>query len=224
MLLRTTGWLVLVVFLFTLTTGGTMVEAKTTKKDSLKQTKKWVKLDGFRSAKFGMDEKKVMRAIAKDFKVSKNNVEKTIHPSEKTKSLMVIIPNLWASGGTAKVVYILGQKTKRLIQVNVFWGKGVAKKVDGEDVVAAAIALRTHFLKKQFQEGTLTTNAKLNDANTLLLRGKDRKNRMVLLLLTTPPSKNDVEKKEALKNVSLKLSYILDADKPDVLSIKEGEF
>ena len=81
----------------------------------------WSEITGFRSAKFGMNEKSVYRAIAKDFKIAKSKVTKTIHPSEKTTSLQIVVPDLFSVGGTAVVGYILGHKSKDLINVNVVW-------------------------------------------------------------------------------------------------------
>ena len=72
MLLRITIWLVLGVFLLT----GGVAQSQTTKKNKNKTSTinsflKWRVIDGFRSAKFGMTEEQVLRAIAKDFKISK---------------------------------------------------------------------------------------------------------------------------------------------------------
>ena len=85
MSLRKTASLAISIFLVTLVTG--VAIAQTSTKDSKPQTKKWAVIDGFRSAKFGMDKKKVMRAIAKDFKISASKVKLDIHPTENTTTL-----------------------------------------------------------------------------------------------------------------------------------------
>ena len=70
MLFRSTGWLFLSIFFLTfLTTTPTSI-AKT--QTPTKSEKKWAEVDGFRSAKFGMREKDVYRAINKDFKIQTN--------------------------------------------------------------------------------------------------------------------------------------------------------
>ena len=173
MSLRQTTLLSLSVFLFTLTTG--IVEAKTSAKAEKLPTKKWAVVDGFRSAKFGMDKKKVMRAISRDFKISRSKIKTNFHPTEKTTSLEILVPELMEAGGTARIAYILGQKSKKLMQVNVVWGYGVTKNVNNNEVIAAANLLRGHFIKKRYQEDMLAANAKISDNLMIVFRGKDKK-------------------------------------------------
>ena len=205
--------------LFILITG--LSEAKTSIKDTKPSTKPWAALDGFRSAKFGMSEKQIKRIIAKDFKVSSSKVKRTVHPLEKTSSLEFSVPELLAAGGEANLGYVFGQKTRKLIQVNIIWGVGVSKKPDPQDVIAAANLLRAHFTKKRYQEEFYAVNAKINDSSIIAFRGKDKKGRMVLLTLNQPPS---VDSKKKGQQVSLQLSYMLDPVSPDVLTIEEGDF
>jgi hypothetical protein len=212
MLLRTT--LSVWIFLFSFYGAEVLAQAKASKKVSKPIAKPWAKLEGFRSAKFGMDQKKVLRAISKDFKISKGKVKLNFHPIEKTTNLSITVPKLL--GGSASITYILGLKSKKLVQVNVNWGLGVDKIVDGQNVVNTANMLRDHFLKKRYKKDSLAVNAKLSDSQMVVFRGQDEKDRMVLLVLTKQ-AKED-------KKISLKLSYMLNFESPDVFSIKEGEF
>lgn len=218
MLLRTT--LALWIFLFTFSGADYLAEARTNAKTQTDK-KKWVRVDGFRSAKFGLDEKKVMRAIVKDFKISKSKVKRNVHPGQKTVNISVTIPKLMAAGGTASVNYILGFESKKLIQVNVIWGASATKKVDPEELVSVANLLRGHFIKKKYRKEGYITNGVMNETMTIVFRGMDKKNRMILLTLTNPKVKKG---EDQLSLMSLKLSYILDYENPDILSIKEGEF
>jgi hypothetical protein len=222
MLLRKTASLALLVFIFTLTTQ--MVEGKTSSKKPEPPLKTWAKIDGFRSAKFGMDKKKVTRSISRDFKISPSKIKLKVHPTEKTTSMEVTVPNLMDAGGTAKLGYILGQKSKKLMQVNVIWGAGVAKEVEPSEVIAAANLLRVHFLKKRYQEDMFAVNAKVNDNFLVVFRGMDKEGRMIVLSLHTRTAKEGEDKLEAAKKVQLRLEYKLDPISPDVLSIKEGAF
>ena len=188
--------------------------------------KKWAVIDGFRSAKFGMDEKKVKRAIAKDFKISKSKIDRKVHPIQKTLTLNVNIPDLFATGGTACITYILGHKSKKLMHINVLWGRGAAEKVDGKDVFTTANLLRTHFLKKRYKEEGLVANGKLSDTSTMVFRGKDKKNRMILLMLGTQLKEEGMTDEQIINSTSLVLSYLLNPDEPDVrkIVIQEDEF
>ena len=219
MLLRTT--FTIWIFLFSFYGAEVLAQAKTTNKESKPSAKPWANLDGFRSAKFGMNQKRVMRALAKDFKISKSKVKLLEHPGEKTLTLSVNLPDLL--GSTAQASYILGQKSKELIQVNVIWGYGADKNSDGQDSINTANMLRDHFLKKRYKDKSLAINAKLDDKQMLVFRGRDKKDRMVLLLLTEHVIKMKGAK-VATSKMTLRLSYMLDFDNPDVFSIKEGEF
>ena len=210
------------VFLFTLTTGTAV--AKTSDKKPKPPTKTWAQINGFRSAKFGMAQKKVMRAIARDFKISKSKVKQSVHHSEGTASLLIQVPNLLAAGGNAIIGYVFGQSTKKLIQVNVSWGKGVGKTTNNESVLTAANKLRDHFSKKRYQEEMFVLNGKINDTTMLVFRGQDKKSRMITLILKTPAMKKGEKLTEAERQVSLNLAYVLNPTNPDVLTIRDDDF
>ena len=136
--------------------------------------KKWAVIDGFRSAKFGMDEKKVKRAIAKDFKISKSKIDRKVHPIEKTLTLNVNIPDLFATGGTACITYILGHKSKKLMQVNVRWGTGASKNFKGQSIVDTANILRDHLNKKKYKDEGFVLNGQISPTQLMVFRGIDK--------------------------------------------------
>jgi hypothetical protein len=227
MLLRKTAWLALGFFLVTFSATGSVAQAQAPLKVSKAaelSTKKWEVIDGFRSAKFGMDGKQVLRAIAKDFKISKSRVERKVHPVAGTTALILHLPRLMDIGGPANIVYILGYKSKTLVQINILWGEGVTKKFDQQDVTNAAKLLRKHFVKKRYKKDGYLLNWKLEDGTIVMFRGKDKKDRMISLLMPSSKVKKGKDKIGASKYVSLKLSYILDVDKPDIQEITKGKF
>lgn len=177
-------------------------------------------VDGFRSARFGMSEREVLRAIYRDFRISKPKVKRDIHPTEKTVHLEIAIQDLLPDSGPGKAFYILGYQSQRLIQVNVVWGKPVTPRPDAQQVVNLANQLRDHFAGQEFQKKGLVTNAPLGKDAIVVFRGQDGAARTVLLLLNNPK----VEGQPENQNITLKLSYIQNPEKPDVFQIKEGEF
>jgi len=185
-------------------------------------------VDGFRSAKFGMTESEVKSSINRDFNISSSSVEKSENALEKTTSLAVTVPKLMEEGGVARVVYILGYKSKKLIQVNVIWGKPVNPAPNPGDIVSAANLLRNYFARKGFRKDNLVLNAKLNDGSVLVFRGTDSSGRMVVLLLNNPQNQkkdeNTDSSTEEKPELSLRLSYIQDPNNPDVMKIEEGSF
>lgn len=191
-----------------------------------KSKKKWAVLDGFRSAKFGMNENKVKKAITKDFKIPNRKIKKTTNPTEQTISLSISVPKLFGHGGPATIGYVFGHQSKKLIQVNVIWGLGTSNKnVGGQTVVDAANLLRTYFAKKKYKDdGSLVINAKMDETKIMVFRGTDQKGRMAVLVLDNPKPLKDESAKDASKRISLQLSYILNPHKPDILTIEEGMF
>ena len=186
----------------------------------------WTNINGFRSAKFGMNEKSVYRAITKDFKLAKSKVKKDTNPIEQNTFLNITVPDLFTTGGTAKVGYIFGHKSKKLMHINVIWGKGATENVDGKGIVDTANLLRGHFLKKRYKAKGLVANGRMSDVQTIVFRGRDKKDRMVLLLLSTQAKQEGQTDEQVINNTSLVLSYISNPDKPDVrdISIKDDEF
>ena len=235
---RSSNWFFLLILIYFLLVSGLPVEAQApTKENSTSSTEAgktlfesmkknpWADIKGFRSAKFGMNEKSVYRAIATDFKLAKSKVKKTTSAKEHTTGLEIIVPDLFSTGGAAKVGYILGYKSKKLMHINVLWGRGAAEKVDGRGVVETANLLRDHFVKKRYKEEGLVANGKLSDTSTMVFRGRDRKDRMIVVLLNTARAPEGGNTKESLNQIALILSYIANPTEPDVFSIKgeEGE-
>ena len=112
------------------------------------------------------------------------------------------------------------------MHINVLWGKGASEKVDGRGVVETANLLRDHFVKKKYNKEGLVANGKLSDTSTMVFRGRDRGNRMILLLLNTVAAKEGVSAEDNLNQVSLALSYISKPFNPDIrkITIKDDEF
>ena len=216
MLLRVTSYLALSLFLITLSGATDIAESQ--------RAKKQANIEGFRSAKFGSKEKNVLKAIIKDFKISKRKVKRSVHPLTRTTSLEIKVPKLLEVGGPAKIFYIFGYKSKKLMSVNVLWGRGIDEKVDPQTVVDAANLLRTHLIKKQYVKEGFLANSRLDDVSTIVFRGKDKKNRMALLVLNSHKTKNNKDAKKDAPNFSLKLSYVLNAENPDIFTINDDDF
>ena len=183
-------------------------------------SQEWAVIDGFRSAKFGYKEGDVLRAIKKDFKINKNGVSRVINQQEKTVTLGIDVKDLLAETGPSKVFYILGYKSKRLIHVNVTWGRPIQKKPKAEAVVSTANQLRNYFAQKKYQKNGFALNAQLGEGVILVFQGKDRKGRAARLLLSNPKNKGG----EVGENITLTLAYIEKPEDPDVFKIKDGDF
>ena len=184
-------------------------------------TQQWAVVNGFRSAHFGMNERDLIKAIKKDFDVGKKQITRQVHPNEKTITLGIKVSKLLPESGPAKIFYILGFKSRRLIHINVVWGRPVMKDPNAEAVVATANQLRNHFVQKKYQKEGFALNAQMDEGIILVFQGKDRKGRAARLLLSNPKLEGD---KKAGENIALTLSYIKKPEYPDVYRIKAGDF
>ena len=189
--------------------------------ESLRSGNNAVKINGFRSAQFGMTRKEILKSIYKDFKISKSKIQRRLHPSEKTVSYSVQVKDLLPNSGLAKLFYVFGFKTKRLIQVNILWSRTVDEQLHPQKFVDTANLLRAHFLSQGFQKEGLAVNTKMSDGSVLVFRGLDASGKMVVLLLVNPPVK---EGQPPNRNINLRLSYIMNPDSPDIYKIKKDDF
>lgn len=176
---------------------------------------------GYRSALFGMSEKEVRRAIQKDFNVSKKETKKITNQVEKTTSLIITVNDILPDTGPVQIIYILGYKSKKLIQANLVWGKPANPEPDNEALISTANLLRNYFVRLGFPNDKMVVNAQLNDNSILVFRGTDEKKRMVTLLLNNSQQNRTSDSKN---EISLQLSYIEKPDSPDIFLIPKGLF
>jgi len=179
-------------------------------------------VEGFRSAKFGISEADVRAAIAKDFGLKPDAVRQQENPAELTRSLQVTVPDLLANGGTAEVSYVLGYKSKTLIQVGVVWSKATDTAMTPERLFSNANILRAHFMNEGFRPDTISVNTPVN-GGLLMFRGSDARDRSVILLLQGT-FENKENNQRVLTPTGLLLFYVADAKSPDVFKLPPGQF
>lgn len=179
-------------------------------------------VEGFRSANFGMSEADIRAAIAKDFGSKPDAVKVQDNPAELTRSLLVTVPELLANGGTAEISYVLGYKSKTLIQVGVVWSKQTDPALTPERIFSNANILRAHFLSEGFKPESIAVNTPVN-GGLLMFRGSDSKDRTVMLLLQGTMETKD-NNQRILTPTGLLLFYVADAKSPDVFKLPPGQF
>jgi hypothetical protein len=182
-------------------------------------------IEGFRSARWGMSEAGVKAAIARDFGIAPGKVSRTQNGAERTTILTVAVPNLVDGAGMARISYILGYRTRRLIQVTILWGTPVDTQVSPENVVAAANQLRQLFLDSGYEARTIVANSRLADGSILVFEGEDTKKHMTLLrLASSSAAAKGAEGKTEGVSIALSLNYILDGREPDIFRLRRGQF
>ena len=179
-------------------------------------------VEGFRSAKFGMSEAEVKTAITKDFGVKADAIREQPNAGERTKALVVSVPDLLPGGGGAEVSYVFGYQSKKLIQVSASWSKATDDKMTPEQLFSNSSVLRSHFMSEGFKPDTVATNMPINNG-LLMFRGSDAKDRTAILLLQGTFSQGE-NNQRILTPGSLMLFYIADAKTPDIYRLPPGSF
>jgi hypothetical protein len=170
-----------------------------------------------------MTEAEVRAAIRRDFPQAAERIASEQTPVERTQVLTVNVPNLIPDAGSARVSYILGHQSKRLIQVTILWGPPADPTVRPEALVNAAEALRQHFVSLAWRAGSVAGGVALADGSTLVFRGLDEQGRMAQLQVlpaAVPPNAAP----NAPRPFGLRLAYVADPLNPDVFRLQRGQF
>jgi hypothetical protein len=182
-------------------------------------------IEGFRNARFGMSEEQVRQAVHKDFPAAATKLSSAVHPSEKTTVLSIGAADLLPNTGAARISYIFGYRSKKLIQINIVWASDGSTASD-EAIVAAANSLRDYFAPQNYKPDSAVANRQLAGNTIVVFRADDLQGRTVLLMLSGAAAAARSEEKKAPQPppLTLKLSYILDAAHPDIFRIAKGQF
>ncbi len=184
-----------------------------------------VTVDGFRSARWGMNEAEVKAAIERDFGIAPAHVTTAENAAERTTVLSTNVDNLLEGAGTVRLSYVLGYKSKKLIQVTILWGTPVDPRVPPENIVTAANQLRQLFLDSGYAPKTIIANSRLADGSFLVFEGQDARQHTTVLRLASTPSRAKGPQREAgIASITLSLSYVLDSRNPDIFRLKKGQF
>lgn len=181
-----------------------------------------IAVEGFRSARFGMTEDDVRKAIVKDFGIKPDAIKPGENPAERTQLLTVLVPDLLPDGGTAQVSYVFGYKSKALIQVGASWSRATDDKITEAELYADGDILRQHFLTAGYKPDTIKTGLVLQNG-ILLFRGEDEAGRATILLLQGQFA-DGADGKRVLTPSSLALLYSADPAHPDVFKLAPGQF
>ena len=191
-------------------------------------------VEGFRSARFGMNETALHAIIAKDLGVKKDEIRVEDNTVQRTRALVVETPALDPGPGRAVVSYVLGYKSRELIQVNVVWGldEGLQKKETAlQDIYAAASILSDYFAGNSWRDGGVIRNAVVDPTTLVMFRGEDADNGATELILGNVPiivneegSSSDATPPPLAGPSYLRLSYIADRTNPDIFALAKGQF
>jgi len=179
-------------------------------------------VEGFRSAKFGMNAEQVRMAIEHDFNLKGSAIKEQPNLAERTTVLSVNVSELLPGGGVANVSYVLGYESKRLIQVSISWSKTTDERMTPEQLFTNSTVLRENFLAEGFEPNTIASNMPISNG-ILDFRGSDAKGHTVMLILQGTMTEGQ-DKQKILQPTALLLFYVADAKAPDIYHLPPGSF
>lgn len=160
-------------------------------------------VSGFRSARFGMTQEQVQEAIKRDFDIDAAKIGKLTNNLQKTDIQAIQVEELVPGSGTSMVFYVFGYGSRRLVHVNVVWGRQAQQTVPPATLVNTGRILQQYFLGQGFAKEGQVVNQALSGGNQILLfQGFDEKKRAVQLVLDmtpVPPAKPADPKKTPAK-------------------------
>ncbi len=178
-------------------------------------------LDGFRSARFGMDEDAVRAAIKADFGLEDDAIQVGLNSVERTRVMTIAVPDILPDGGTAQISYIFGYQSKALIQVGLLWATATDPRITDETLYANGEVLRAFFAGLGYLPETISRDVVL-DNGLLLFRGADAAGHTAILLLQG--RFEDVGGQSTLYPAALTLLYAVNPDQPDIFTLRTGDF
>ena len=132
--------------------------------------------------------------------------------------------------GPARIAYIFGYSSKKLIQVNVVWGEDPATPpVDVSAMIAGGTRLQGYFAEYAWRKDTTRSGIPVGENTIVLFSGDDEKKGAVRLI--ADGVKFQVEKDgKPISSPDPKgppkviINYIADRESPDVMHIEKGKF
>jgi len=182
-----------------------------------------ISVDGFRSAKFGMDEAAVRAAISADFGLNGDKIINGDNAVERTAILTISVPDLIKDGGIAQVSYVLGYSSHKLIQVGASWSARTDPDMTPKMLYDNGDVLRSHFLAAGYAPDSVKSNVALPNG-ILMFRGADANGHATLLLLQGTFAKAVANGRRTLTPTSLDLLYSENPNAPDIFKLPEGSF
>lgn len=173
------------------------------------------RIKGFRSAVFGMDQGQVLAAIAKDFHLPADEVQAQVTPLDRTTVLTATVPSLEPGPGPARVSYVLGAGSRRLVRVAVIWQS--ASATDRAGLIDDGQILVNYFKAQAWEKDATEGRAPLAEGGLSLFSGEDPDGAAVEVAVQGADG-------PAAAAAALTVTYIQDVDHPDIYRLPEGAF
>lgn len=187
-------------------------------------------IKGFRTANFGFTEAQVRNSIATDLPGAK--ITDGIDPAAGTRYIQATVDQLDPGPGAAVVTYIFGAASKTLFNIDVSWTLPGEPSVSQREQVFIAGQQLVSYFQAQPAPAKASQGASSTGPNGLILYAAvDSKNAGeqvsvdgVSFQHTEAGSTKPISSPTPTGPAVLRVIYVLNADVPDVKTIKPGSF
>lgn len=177
------------------------------------------RITGFRSAEFGMTPEALRAAIARDFPSQAEAMVERENPREGTRIVSIALPELVPGPGPARVHYVLGASSGRLMQVNVVWATSDTPSDEERNRIGiAGSQLARYFMELKWKPEGAVAGLSLKPNEVMLFTGVDPVDAGVEILATGVPMTNaQGEYLTPTGPAVLRISYMARYGQPDIL-------
>jgi len=179
------------------------------------------RLTGFRAATFGMTPDQVRQAIRRDFSIPADKIETVENGAERTQILAITVPDLLPGSGPAQVAYVIGFRSRQLVQVTITFGGAANPQLQPTLAVDLARMLQNHLVSVGYKADTVAVNLAQPDGTLVVFRGDDTQGRRTIAVLMGVAAP---EGQRPTGPPMMQISYIRDPQNPDVFQIRKGDF
>jgi hypothetical protein len=174
-----------------------------------------------------MTEPEVRAAIKKSFATKDEDIKTGSNPTEGTTLLTVRVNSLDPGPGPTIITYIFGNKSKKLIQVNVAWGED--SPTDANAIIGAGTRLERYFQGFSWRKDATRMGIPVGENAVVLFAGEDEKKGAVRVVVDGIKYQINREGKETSSPdpkgpPKLVINYIADRENPDIAKIEPGKF
>lgn len=184
------------------------------------------RVNGFRSAQFGMSEQEVFNAIQRDFGFGEEQIEFLHNERDSTFVMHIIVPEMEPGPGPAHVYYILGATSQTLMHVNVLWLTSTNPSDEERDQIGiAGMQLARYFMERSWRPENVQTGAMRADGEVVTFAGIDPTGAGVEVLVKgVPVSDASGQTLNPQGEAMLRVGYTQRYGRPDTISVQSGDF
>lgn len=166
-------------------------------------------IDGLRSAKLGLTEGQLRRALSIDYGATDEAIRGVVHPQSGNRILMIAVRGLIPGAPVARVNFVIDTASERLSQINVTWIEGKEPGIDETALMAIAQQLIDQFETLGYSSNIPGVSS---ERGHLFATADERGRRMDIFYRAATSSEGGARRESGPREASLTLSIRAQGD------------